>query len=63
MLDDGVMIICRGLVLSVVIAFILTLVDYGKFRGWSDARTSTVVVLIVLALVGIAEYARLRGLW
>ncbi|WP_200384627.1 hypothetical protein [Rhodocyclus tenuis] len=61
MLDDGVFIIYRGIIVSLAIAFILALVDYGKFRGWNDTRTGTLIVLVVATLVGVAEYVRRHG--
>lgn len=45
MLDSSLWIVGRGLVIAPSVAFIFTLVDYGKFRGWSETRTVTVVAV------------------
>lgn len=63
LLDDGITILCRGLVLSLVISFVITLAEYGRSRGWSDARTLTFIALTVVVVVGLAEYVRSLGWW
>ncbi|WP_200384625.1 hypothetical protein [Rhodocyclus tenuis] len=63
MLDSALWIVGRGLVIAPSVGFIFTLVDYGKFRGWSDARIVTVVALIVLTLAGFSEYSKRHGWW
>lgn len=63
MFDTAIWILCRGLIVTPLAAFFLTLADYGKFRGWNDKRTALLVVLMGVTLVAAAEYAKLNGWW